>query len=118
MEDKAPAVSRETVDGEDGPQCGASALDDGYGDQSSSAPPVSGTRPTRPVSDEAARTRLMVEITRLIHEPETPEPTRSAGLTLIGWLARRKSHETPHAIGIVEARESERRLKATRSKAR
>jgi hypothetical protein len=70
------------------------------------------------VSDEAARTRLMAEITRLIHEPEMPEPARSAGLTLIGWLARRRAHEAPHAIGIDEARESERRLRAARSKAR
>ncbi len=68
--------------------------------------------------DEATRTRLMAEITRLIHEPEMPEPTRVAGLTLIGWLARRRADEAPHAIGIVEARESEKRLKAARSKAR
>jgi hypothetical protein len=60
----------------------------------------------------------MAEITRLIHEPEMPEPTRVAGLTLIGWLARRRADEAPHAIGIVEARESEKRLKAARSKAR
>jgi hypothetical protein len=89
-------------------------VDDGSGDRVS-APPVSGVHA---VGDEAARTRLMAELTRLIHEPEVPEPTRSAGLTLIGWLARRKAHEAPHAIGIDEARESERRLKAARSKAR
>jgi hypothetical protein len=111
MEDKGLAVSREAADGGDGPR---EAPDDGCGDRASSAP-VSGMHS---VSDEAARTRLMVEITRLIHEPETPEPTRSAGLTLIGWLARRRAHETPHAIGIVEARESERRVKAARPKTR
>jgi hypothetical protein len=88
------------------------ALEDG---DRASSPPVSGTRP---VCDEAARTRLMAELTRLIHEPGMPEPTRVAGLTLIGWLARRREHEAPHAIGIVEARESEKRLKAVRPKSR
>ncbi len=112
MEDKAPAVSREAAEGVVGTQA---ALEEECGDRASSAPPLSGVHL---VSDEAARTRLMAEITRLIHEPEMPEPARSAGLTLIGWLARRKAHEAPHAIGLVEARESARRLKAARTKMR
>ena len=67
------------------------------------------------VQDETERTRLIGDITRLIREPSMPENTRLAGLTLIGWLARRRPHEAPHAIGIDEARESERRI---RTKAR
>jgi hypothetical protein len=39
-------------------------------------------------------------------------------LTLIGWLARRRADEAPHSLGIDEARESERRIKASRAKAR
>ena len=35
-----------------------------------------------------------------------------AGMTLVGWLARRRADEAPHAIGIDEARESERRIRA------
>lgn len=47
-----------------------------------------------------------------------PEGTRVAGLTLIGWLARRRPEEPPHAIGVEEARMSERRLQAVRTKPR
>jgi hypothetical protein len=64
------------------------------------------------------RTRLINDITRLIREPMMPEATRTAGLTLIGWLARRRSSELPDAIGVPEARESERRLRAARKAAR
>jgi len=64
------------------------------------------------VADEAERTRLIGEISRVIREPHTPEATRCAGLTLIGWLARRMPGEKPHALGVEEARESERRLVA------
>jgi hypothetical protein len=39
-------------------------------------------------------------------------------MNLIGWLARRREEEPPHAIGIEEARESERRIRAARPKAR
>ena len=41
-----------------------------------------------------------------------PRSARLAGLTLVGWLARRRPDETPHAIGIDEARESERRIQS------
>jgi hypothetical protein len=50
----------------------------------------------------------------MIREPTMPETTRTAGLTLIGWLARRMPGEQPHALGVPEARESERRMKASR----
>jgi len=72
--------------------------------------------PTQPggcgVTDETQRTRLIADIMRLIGEPSMPEHTRHAGLTLVGWLARRRPGEAPHTIGIDEARESERRIAA------
>jgi hypothetical protein len=70
------------------------------------------------VADETERTRLIADITRLMREPAMPESTRVAGMTLIGWLARRRVDEAPHSIGIDEARESERRIRAARAKAR
>jgi hypothetical protein len=68
--------------------------------------------------DEVQRTRLMADIIRLIREPSMPPGTRTAGMTLVGWLARRKPDEAPHAIGVEEARESERRMQAARAKPR
>ncbi len=68
------------------------------------------------VPDEGERARLISDITRLIREPQMPETTRTAGLTLIGWLARRMPGEAPHAIGVAEARQSERRLRAAQRK--
>jgi hypothetical protein len=70
------------------------------------------------VADESDRARLINEISRVIREPMMPEATRTAGLTLIGWLARRMPGELPHALGVAEARESERRLQAARRKVR
>lgn len=70
------------------------------------------------VGDENERARLINEISRVIRDASMPETTRTAGLTLIGWLARRMPGEEPHAIGIPEARESERRIRAARQKLR
>jgi hypothetical protein len=70
------------------------------------------------VPDESERTRLITDICRVIQESTVPEGARAAGLTLIGWLARRRSDEVPHAIGVEEARESERRIRAARLKMR
>ena len=70
------------------------------------------------IPDEGERARLISDITRLIREPHMPEPTRTAGLTLIGWLARRMPGEAPHAIGVAEARQSERRLRAAQQRKR
>jgi hypothetical protein len=72
----------------------------------------------RRVADEIERTRLITDISRLIRGSTVPEGARMAGLTLIGWLARRRVDEAPHAVGIEEARESERRMRASRAKAR
>lgn len=66
--------------------------------------------------DEGERARLIGDITRLLREPQMPETTRTAGLTLIGWLARRMPGEAPHAIGVAEARQSEQRLRAAQRK--
>jgi hypothetical protein len=84
------------------------------GERMSSVQPIGGCV----VADESERTRLIADIMRLIREPAMPEATRLAGINLIGWLARRRDAEAPHAIGIDEARESERRIKAARAKTR
>ena len=77
------------------------------------------TRPDRDeVPDEGERARMISDLTRLIREPHMPETTRCAGLTLIGWLARRMPGEAAHAIGVSEARQSERRLRAQRKSSR
>ena len=68
--------------------------------------------------DEGERARLISDITRLLREPMMPETTRCAGLTLIGWLARRMPGEAAHAIGVDEARQAERRLRAAQRKPR
>ena len=70
------------------------------------------------VADETQRTRMIADIMRLLGEPCLPEATRTAGLTLVGWLARRRPEEQPHGLGIEEARESERRILAARGKTR
>jgi hypothetical protein len=67
-------------------------------------------------ADESERTRLINDISRLIREPRTPDGTRAAALTLIGFLARRMPGEQAHALGVDEARESERRLKSERKR--
>jgi hypothetical protein len=70
------------------------------------------------IPDEGERARLISDISRLIREPHMPEATRCAGLTLIGWLARRMPGEPAHAIGVSEARQSERRIRAAERKPR
>jgi hypothetical protein len=70
------------------------------------------------MADESDRTRLIGDISRLIRAPETPESARTAGLELIGWLARRMPGESAHAVGVDEARESQRLFRAARRKSR
>ena len=67
------------------------------------------------VADENERARLINDISRLIREPQMPEGTRAAGLTLIGYLARRMPGEAAHTLGVDEARQSERRIKARKA---
>jgi hypothetical protein len=62
---------------------------------------------------------MIADISNLLREVRVPEDTRSAGLTLIGWLARRLPGEEPHQLGVAEAkRQSEQRLKVARRRAR
>jgi hypothetical protein len=68
--------------------------------------------------DETRRTRLIADIMVLIRETSMPQSARLAGMTLVGWLARRRPDEPPHAIGVEEARESEGRIKAARARTR
>ncbi len=70
------------------------------------------------IADESMRTRLIGDIVQLLRDTSTPETARVAGLTFVGWLARRRLEEVPHAAGVDEARESERRIRANRAKAR
>ena len=39
--------------------------------------------------DEASRTQLISQIASLLRTDQVPDEARQAGLTLIGWLARR-----------------------------
>jgi hypothetical protein len=52
---------------------------------------------------ECERTRLIGEIARLLAVERMPDDTRTAALTLIGWLARRMPGECAHALGVEEA---------------
>jgi len=69
---------------------------------------LGGAVPCFPVGDEGARTRLISDISSLLHEPAIPDSARSAGLELISWLARRMPGEAPHALGVEEALRAKR----------
>jgi hypothetical protein len=58
---------------------------------------------------EEQRTRLIAEIASLLNEGSVPADARAAGLTLIGWLARRMPGEEASRAGVAEMR---RRVKA------
>ncbi len=66
------------------------------------------------VADEGERTRLISDISCLLREPAIPESARSAGLELIGWLARRMPGEAPHALGVEEALQAKRARRKVR----
>jgi hypothetical protein len=51
---------------------------------------------------ECDRTRLIAELASLLRECEIPDEARTAGLTLIGFLARRMPGEGPSTVGVVE----------------
>ena len=106
-DEKGPVASRGEATG--GADDEGESLDSS-GERTSSVRPIGGCS----VPDETERARLIADIMRLIREPAMPEATRTAGMNLIGWLARRRPDEQPHAIGIDEARESERRIRAAR----
>jgi hypothetical protein len=112
-DDKGAGASREEAT-ERGADDEAGALRDSTGERTSSVQPIGGCA----VADETERTRLIADIMRLIREPTMPEATRLAGINLVGGRARRRVDEAPHTIGVDEARESERRMKAARAKTR
>jgi len=51
---------------------------------------------------EEERTRLIGEIARVLREDPVSEEARSAGLTFIGWLARRMPGEPVSLAGVQE----------------
>ena len=51
---------------------------------------------------EEERTRLIGEIASLLREASVPDEARAAGLTLIGWLARRMPGEPVSMAGVDE----------------
>jgi hypothetical protein len=52
---------------------------------------------------EEDRTRLICELASLLRkEGAMPSEARAAGLTLIGWLARRMPGEAPSTAGVKE----------------
>jgi hypothetical protein len=53
---------------------------------------------------ECDRTRLIAELASLLRECQMPDDARCAGLTLIGWLARRMDGEAASTDGVEHAR--------------
>jgi hypothetical protein len=51
---------------------------------------------------EDERTRLIGQIASLLRETSIPAEAREAGLTLIGWLARRMPGEPVSIVGVEE----------------
>jgi hypothetical protein len=49
---------------------------------------------------ECDRTRLIAELASLLRECELPDDARCAGLTLIGFLARRMPGEESSTVGV------------------
>jgi len=69
-----------------------------------------GTEPQRCIGlpTEIDRVRLIGELSRILHEPEVPDSMKAAGLTLIGWLARRMPGEDAHALGVPSSSDLQR----------
>lgn len=53
---------------------------------------------------ECDRTRLIAELSSLLSDCALPEDARRAGLTLIGFLARRMPGECASTVGVSEVR--------------
>jgi len=51
---------------------------------------------------ECDRTRLIAELASLLRDCDLPTDARTAGLTLIGFLARRMPGECSSTVGVVE----------------
>ena len=61
---------------------------------------------------ECDRTRLIAELASLLRECELPTEARTAGLTLIGFLARQMPGEAPSNYGVEEVRACKARMTA------
>jgi hypothetical protein len=61
---------------------------------------------------ECDRTRLIAELASLLRECELPNEARSAGLTLIGFLARQMPGEAPSDAGVEEVTACKMRMMA------
>lgn len=53
---------------------------------------------------ECDRTRLIAELASLLSDCELPDDARCAGLTLIGFLARRMPGEASSTVGVEAVR--------------
>jgi hypothetical protein len=70
----------------------------------------------RTMAAEEDRTRLIGEIANLLRDASVPEEARAAGLTLIGWLARRMPGEVACQNGVKETLRRAGVLPAARSR--
>lgn len=69
----------------------------------------------RTMAAEEDRTRLIGEIASLLRDTSVPAEARAAGLTLIGWLARRMPGEAASRDGVEEMVRRAGALEATDS---
>lgn len=68
---------------------------------------------------EEDRTRLICELASLLREEGAmPTEARAAGLTLIGWLARRMPGEGPSTAGVEEMAKRACSMNSSRSNGR
>jgi len=84
------------------------------GPASCSTPRWPAERPQCAIANETHRVRLIADISKLLHDPCVPEQAKTAGLTLIGWLARRQPGEAAHGYGIDEAQSPRARARRAR----
>ena len=80
------------------------------GPASCASPRWSARAPACSLTDQQHRVRLIADISKLLHDPCVPDSAKAAGLTLIGWLARRQPGEDAHGYGVPEAQRARRRL--------
>jgi hypothetical protein len=81
---------------------------EGAGPASCSTPRWPAERPQCSIANETHRVRLIADISKLLHDPCVPDQAKAAGLTLIGWLARRQEGEAAHGYGVPEASQQQR----------
>ena len=84
---------------------------EGAGPASCSTPRWAAPKPEAQCSltDQRHRVRLIGDISKLLRDPCVPEAAKAAGLTLIGWLARRQPGEGAHDYGVQEAQRARAR---------